>query len=158
MISTVRGTKSGSGAASAAVQTATVRSLLVSWANQQDAWVRQLVSEVIVAGKALTDAQMDPIYQLFLKEKTLSSGGPLSVPLLGDDPASMDGGSGLYLTQLADLKNVNALATSQKIEFNPKLTIVFGENACGKTGYVRVLNSYRPGNYIRPATAGKAFL
>ena len=27
----------------------------------------------------------------------------------------------------------------QAIDFNPKLTIVFGENACGKTGYVRVL-------------------
>jgi hypothetical protein len=34
---------------------------------------------------------------------------------------------------------VNALAASQKIEFNPKLTVIFGENACGKTGYVRVL-------------------
>jgi hypothetical protein len=53
-------------------------------------------------------------------------------------PSLVDG-SGLFLTQLGDLKNVNALAESQKIDFNQKLTVVFGENACGKTGYVRVL-------------------
>jgi hypothetical protein len=34
---------------------------------------------------------------------------------------------------------VNALAAGQSITFNPKLTIVFGENAAGKTGYVRIL-------------------
>lgn len=119
--------------------TVTVRSLLVNWANQQDSWVRQLASEIIIAGKALTDAQLDVIYQVFLKEKALVAGGPISVEALSDDPSSIVAGSGLSLTRLSDLKNVNALAESQKLDFNAKLTIVFGENACGKTGYVRVL-------------------
>jgi hypothetical protein len=132
-------TTSGSTAPPAAAQTVTVRSLLVGWANQQDGWVRQLVSEIIIAGKALTDAQLDAICQLFLKEKALAPGGPVSVAQLNDDPSALVAGSGLFLTQLGDLKNVNALAESQKIDFNAKLTIVFGENACGKTGYVRVL-------------------
>jgi recombinational DNA repair ATPase RecF len=101
--------------------------------------VRQLVSEIIIAGNALTDAQLDAIYQLFLKEKALAPGGPVSVAQLSDDQSALVAGSGLFLTQLGDLKNVNALAESQKIDFNAKLTIVFGENACGKTGYVRVL-------------------
>ena len=139
MKSTGKGTVAGSGAQPATTQAVTVRSLLVGWANQQDGWVRQLVSEVIVAGKALTDSQLDAIYQLFLKEKALAPGGPVSVAQLSDDPSALVAGSGLFLTQLGDLKNVNALAESQKIDFNPKLTIVFGENACGKTGYVRVL-------------------
>ena len=132
-------TTSGSTAPPAAAQTVTVRSLLVGWANQQDGWVRQLVSEIIIAGNALTDAQLDAIYQLFLKEKALAPGGPVSVAQLSDDQSALVAGSGLFLTQLGDLKNVNALAESQKIDFNAKLTIVFGENACGKTGYVRVL-------------------
>lgn len=132
-------TTSGSAVPPASAQTVTVRSLLVGWANQQDGWVRQLVSEIIIAGKALTDAQLDAIYQLFLKEKALAPGGPVSVAQLIDDPSALVAGSGLFLTQLGDLKNVNALAESQKIDFNAKLTVVFGENACGKTGYVRVL-------------------
>ncbi len=139
MKSTGKGTAAGSGAPAAATEAVTVRSLLVGWANQQDGWVRQLVSEIIIAGKALMETQLDAIYQVFLKEKALAPGGPVSVAQLSDDPSSLVAGSGLFLTQLRDLKNVNALAESQKIDFNAKLTIVFGENACGKTGYVRVL-------------------
>jgi hypothetical protein len=134
-----QGTTSGSATPPAAAEAVTVRSLLVGWANQQDGWVRQLVSEIIVARKAMTDSQLDAIYQVFLKEKALAPGGPVSVAQLSDDASSLVAGSGLQLTRLGDLKNVNALAESQKIDFNPKLTIVFGENACGKTGYVRVL-------------------
>jgi hypothetical protein len=120
-------------------QTVTVRSLLVGWANEQDAWVRHLVSEVVVSRRSMTDSQLDAIYQTFLREKALSSGDPVSVPKLGDEASLLDVSSGLFLTQLCDLKNVNALVEGQAIDFNPKLTVVFGENACGKTGYVRVL-------------------
>jgi len=120
-------------------QTVTVRSLLVGWANEQDAWVRHLVSEVVVSRRAMTDGQLDAIYQTFLREKALVAGGPVNVPKLSDDASLLDISSGLFLTQLRDLKNVNALVEDQTLDFNPKLTIVFGENACGKTGYVRVL-------------------
>jgi energy-coupling factor transporter ATP-binding protein EcfA2 len=120
-------------------QTVTVRSLLVGWANEQDAWVRHLVSEVVVSRIALTDGQLDAIYQTFLLEKALISGVPVNVLKLRDDASLLDVSAGLFLTQLRALKNVNALVEDQTIEFNPKLTIVFGENACGKTGYVRVL-------------------
>jgi hypothetical protein len=61
-------------------QTVTVRSLLVSWANEQDAWVRQLVSEIVSSGKAVSDAQLDAIYQMFLKEKALIAGAPFRSP------------------------------------------------------------------------------
>jgi hypothetical protein len=117
----------------------TVKSLLIDWANGQDAWVRHLVSEVVVSGKAMTRDQLDSIYQTFLREKALVPGGPVEVPALSDDASSLSVSSGLFLTQLRDLKHVNALVEGQAIDFNRKLTVVFGENACGKTGYVRVL-------------------
>ncbi|MGO9402866.1 MAG: AAA family ATPase [Terriglobales bacterium] len=120
-------------------QTVTVRSLLVGWANEQDAWVRHLVSEVVVSRTVMTDGQLDAIYQTFLREKALVADKPVNVPKLSDDASLLDVSSGLFLTQLRDLKNVNALVAGQAIEFNPKLTVIFGENACGKTGYVRVL-------------------
>src|ERR1700679_2125231 len=102
MKSTGKGTAAGSGAPPATTQGLTVRSLLVGWANQQDGWVRQLVSEIIIAGKALTDAQLDAIYQLFLKEKALAPGAPVSVAQWSDDPSALVAGSGLCLTQLGD--------------------------------------------------------
>jgi hypothetical protein len=120
-------------------QTVTAKSLLIGWANVQDAWARHLVSEVVISRKALTDSQLDAVYQTFTREKALDPGDPVNVPNLSDNASSTDANSGLFLTQLRDLKNVNALVEGQTIDFNPKLTIVFGENACGKTGYVRVL-------------------
>jgi hypothetical protein len=42
-------------------QTVTVSSLLVSWANDQDPRVRQLVSEVIVDGKGMIPIQAGPV-------------------------------------------------------------------------------------------------
>ncbi len=115
------------------------RSLLVTWANEQDAWVRQLVSEVIVTQKALIDTQVDAVYQTFLREKALVPGEPVKVSKLSDERSVHDASTGLALIRLHDLQNVNALTSGQALEFNSKLTVVFGENACGKTGYVRVL-------------------
>jgi hypothetical protein len=66
-------------------QIITVRSLLVGWANEQDAWVRHLVSEVVASRRTMTDSQLDAIYQTFLLEKALISGDPVTVPKLSDD-------------------------------------------------------------------------
>jgi len=122
-----------------APQVVTSRSLLVGWANDQDGWVRHLVSEVVVSRKAMIDSQLNAIYQTFLREKALVADKPVNVPKLSDDASLLDVSTGLCLTRLYDLKNVNALVEGQAIDFNPKLTVIFGENACGKTGYVRVL-------------------
>ena len=122
-----------------ASQPLTARSLLVDWANDQDGWVRSLLSEVIVTGKALADGQIDSIYRGFLMEKELAPGDKVNIPRMTDEVSPLDVTSGLFLTELGHLKNVNALAEAQEIRFNPRLTVIFGENACGKTGYVRVL-------------------
>jgi energy-coupling factor transporter ATP-binding protein EcfA2 len=38
-------------------------------------------------------------------------------------------------------RGVNALAESQSLKFGPKLTLVYGDNGAGKTGYIRILKS-----------------
>jgi len=40
---------------------------------------------------------------------------------------------------LTHRSGVNALANDQTIEFCPSLTVVFGANAAGKSGYTRIL-------------------
>jgi len=116
-----------------------VRSLLVAWANQQDAWIRALVSDVIVTAKPLTEQQLNILFDLFLKEKHLRPNGQVLVEPLRDDPIDAGKREQLVLKRIEELKNVNALAAGQSIAFAPKLTVIFGENAAGKTGYVRVL-------------------
>jgi ABC-type transport system involved in cytochrome c biogenesis ATPase subunit len=60
---------------------------------------------------------------------------------LAADKSSHDAGGGFTFKKLENVRGVNALAEGQAIEFNPGLTILFGENGTGKTGYARILKT-----------------
>lgn len=120
-------------------KTPTGRSLLVVWANEQDNWVRALVAEIIQTRQELPETRATHFYGMLLREKELAAGDSVSEPALTDAAASGDIEAPLVLTSLKEVENVNALATGQTIECNPRLTLLFGENAAGKTGYVRIL-------------------
>ena len=50
-----------------------------------------------------------------------------------DAPATLD--------SIFHLRGVNALAENQTVRFCPHLNVVYGDNAAGKTGYIRILKS-----------------
>lgn len=113
--------------------------VIVDWANAQDGWVRAVVGEVVATRRELPEASLDAAYDLLLAEKGLSVSAPRDVAQLSAGANPDDQGDELRLARLADVSGVNALAPGQEIAFNSKLTVLFGENAAGKTGYVRVL-------------------
>jgi hypothetical protein len=113
--------------------------ILIDWANDEDGWVRSIASEVVATRRALTEASIEAAYQVFLAEKGLGEGPAPTVPLLSMSVAGVEAADDLRLTRLSALTGVNALSAGQVVDFNPKLTVLFGENAAGKTGYVRVL-------------------
>jgi hypothetical protein len=115
------------------------KSLLVDWANQQDHWVRGIVAEVVRTGQPLAEARVAHYYDFLLREKQLSSEPFTPVAALGTVAQATRREEPLVLTSLKDVRGVNALASDQEIAFNPRLTVLFGENATGKTGYVRIL-------------------
>lgn len=98
-----------------------------------------LVSKVMVTGGALESKDLASVLEALLVENDLRE-GLLSVPE-GLDPqgASSSDPDTLVIERLSDVSGVNALAPGQSIDFNSNLTILFGENGCGKTGYTRVL-------------------
>ena len=114
-------------------------SILIEWANGQDHWIRRLVAEVVETRRRLSDDAIDAIYTLNLLEKELVDGEPPHVELLSGGGTAPVGRSSIRLLSLEHVEGVNALEPNQKIEFHPRLTVCFGENASGKTGYVRVL-------------------
>jgi len=112
---------------------------LVAWANEQDHWIRQLVTEVIAMRRRLSDERIDAVYKVLLREKDLAGGPAVSVAPLTAAESGDSAGKTLRLLSLKHVEHVNALAGGQEIKFHPRLTICFGENASGKTGYVRIL-------------------
>lgn len=118
----------------------TARGLLADWANQQDSWVRSLVGELLVTRSPIGQQSMKKALEVLLAEKGLAT-EPLAQPLANvKDPGNTSGEQAdLRLESLTDVSHVNALTTGQEIEFHPALTILFGENAAGKSGYCRIL-------------------
>ena len=113
--------------------------ILIAWANEQDHWVRAITSEVVATRRALPENSIDAAYAVLLAEKGLSDDPIPDVPTLSASVRPAENANDLCLVRLSGLAGVNALAASQEIVFNPRLTVLFGENAVGKTGYVRVL-------------------
>lgn len=118
---------------------ATPRRLLVDWANGQDAWVRQITAETILSRQAPIDALLDVAYATFLAEKGLGDGEAPEVPKLELVAADAAEEETLELVSLANIEGVNALAADQELDFDPELTVLFGQNGSGKTGYARIL-------------------
>lgn len=118
---------------------ATPRRLLVDWANGQDAWVRKLTAETILSRQAPTADLIDSVYAVFLSEKGLSDEELASVPKLEVQEAEATKDETLELVSLGNIQSVNALASDQELEFDQSLTILFGQNGSGKTGYARII-------------------
>jgi energy-coupling factor transporter ATP-binding protein EcfA2 len=118
---------------------ATPRRLLVVWANKQDGWLRALAAETILSRQSLPDAKIDELYERFLAEKRLSDVAVVETPLLEIDDAQAATDEALELEGICDIQGVNALAGGQSLELDPSLTVLFGQNGSGKTGYARIL-------------------
>ncbi len=142
-----------------AATSASARSLLVSWANGQDHWVRGVVGEVLETRRPLSDERATLFYEVLLAEKELSSEPkPAVAPLVWDEGAP-EKAEPLVLKALNEVEGVNALCKGQTLAFNPRMTVVFGENGAGKTGYVRILKrvaDVRTAEEILPDVRGTA--
>ncbi|MCK4821094.1 hypothetical protein KA005_35345, partial [bacterium] len=98
-----------------------------------------LVKKVIEKEIALSANELDTVYDTFLDsiapsdDKTLSQ---IERPQLTLETAD------LTLHSLSDVKGVNKLAEEQTLEFGNNITVIYGENASGKSGYSRILKMF----------------
>lgn len=117
------------------------RALLANWANKNDEWVRLIVGDVIQSGKALSDEQIAEAYRLFRQEKGLDDRTLDKVEDLSTDAAIDEVAPRVEITKISDVHGVNALVPGSVIEPHSGLTIIYGENGTGKTGYSRIFKA-----------------
>jgi recombinational DNA repair ATPase RecF len=115
---------------------------LGSWANAElKYWERAALAKIAGAGE-LTENDINELLQYFLEDAGLvpipSRRPPLS--LLDGEAAESDIRP-CRLNRISDLRNVNALPNGQEIRFGPQLTVVYGNNGAGKSGYARALGA-----------------
>ena len=117
------------------------RETLATWANGQDEWVRYIVRQVLSTGRPLTDGDVDAAHELFRQEKGLDD---RSLPT--EDPLALESNEEdselpLAITKLSEVTGVNAIVPGSVIEPHEGMTVLFGENGTGKTGYSRVFKA-----------------
>ncbi|WP_454050595.1 AAA family ATPase [Cellulomonas sp. Marseille-Q8402] len=117
------------------------RELLSTWANGTDEWVRAIVRRVLSDGRALPASEIDDVYALFRQEKALDTRALPKEPLLAVASSPTESDEVLRITSLSQITGVNALVGGAVIEPHEGLTILYGENGTGKTGYSRLFKT-----------------
>ena len=109
---------------------------ILEWSRQRPEWLRDALRR-LMAGGELSEEDIDE-----LEEICLGNGGEGS-PLAEQHVVPQRlAGKPVAITELRDPVGVNALASGQSLTFAVSgLTIVYGDNGSGKSGFVRVLKS-----------------
>lgn len=66
---------------------------------------------------------------------------PEDIPLSGNESCQV------LLNKISDVQGVGVIAATQPLAFSSNLTVVYGENGCGKSSYVRIIKSAHSPSY-----------
>ena len=122
---------------------------LWEWGENNGDWGKLLVHNVVSIENNLSSKDREAIFDYFLQSIALKSGLPaLTVTKPPYNPSTKK----IDIVSLSEVTGVNKLAQNQTIDFGSNMTVIYGENGSGKTGYGRILKalgqSYETANLI----------
>lgn len=108
---------------------------IITWSKSLKPWEQEAIRRLVVK-RELTEADEEDIIKLLKDPPAQGKFTPLEIP-----HPQPTGAVPVSLVSLRHVAGVNALAPNQTLTFGgPRgLTIVFGDNASGKSGYTKVL-------------------
>ncbi|WP_127139390.1 AAA family ATPase [Flagellimonas oceanensis] len=116
----------------------TLESEVKKFADGLPFWAKY-IAEKILLGKAISDIDIETSYSYLLEELKLKGETEKPEIEINYNASTGDYDPDLLLTKLENVEGVNALTENQTIDFSPNLTIIYGSNGSGKSGYVRLL-------------------
>ena len=115
---------------------------ILDWSKERrrPVWQRDAMRRLVVGGE-LSDADLGSLAEICKAGHGLAEEQEI-VPLAREHiPDEGGADTAVSLDSIFHHRGVNALAADQTLSFSPHLTVVYGDNAAGKTGYIRVLKS-----------------
>jgi energy-coupling factor transporter ATP-binding protein EcfA2 len=108
---------------------------ILDWSESQYAWQQDALRRIFQGG-SLTTTDLNALYALANEDAV----APSAQPLTKNHIAAASVAGVVRLLAIKDLHGVNAFPAGRQIEFAPVgMTVIFGENGAGKSGYARVL-------------------
>lgn len=118
----------------------TVLQEILDWSTDRPGWQRDALRRLVLNGE-LSDDDVRALTELCKSAHGLAEQQE-ATPLAKEHlPESAAGAAPVSLVSIFHLRGVNALAEDQTLNFAPSLTVVYGDNGAGKTGYIRILKS-----------------
>ncbi|MCK5000935.1 MAG: AAA family ATPase, partial [Anaerohalosphaera sp.] len=118
---------------------------IVNWANQElKAWEREAV-KLFLTQNSISDKDKECLYHVLKKNLGLPYNNDLiketdGVLKIEDICGTGEKNNKVVLRQIKDIKNVNAIPMDSSLSFaNSGMTVIYGENGAGKSGYARIL-------------------
>jgi hypothetical protein len=109
------------------------------WAKGLQQWQRYVLAQIVRHGKASAE-HINDAFILFLNENELreTKAQKPEIPDSITGRAISAGPMPLRILKLRNLQNVNAIPPTAELTFSKNLTVVFGNNGTGKSGFARV--------------------
>lgn len=118
----------------------TVLEELLTWSQERPTWQRDALRRLVQNGD-LSEDDLHALTEICKSAHGLADEQDI-VPLAKEHvPEAGTGAAPVMLDSIFHHRGVNALAEDQTLQFSPRLTVVYGDNAAGKTGYIRILKS-----------------
>src|ERR1700691_2620510 len=112
---------------------------ILAWSVDRPTWQRDALRRLVVNGDLSTE-DIVALTEICKGDHGLLE-KPDARPLAKEHVPNRNGtaAAAVSLVSIFHHEGVNALAADQTLKFAPGLTIVYGDNGAGKTGYIRIL-------------------
>lgn len=118
----------------------TVLEEILEWSQDRPAWQRDALRRFVLQGE-LSDDDIRVLTDICKSAHGLAEQQHIAPLTKEYVPEKTAGSAPVSLVSIFHHRGVNALAEDQTLKFGQNLTVVYGDNAAGKTGYIRILKS-----------------
>jgi energy-coupling factor transporter ATP-binding protein EcfA2 len=113
---------------------------ILTWSLNRPLWQRDALRRLVLNGE-LSAEDINSLAEICKNRHGLAEEQEASPLSLTHVPDALAGTDPVSLVSIFHHRGVNALAEDQSLNFSPRLTVVYGDNGAGKTGYIRILKN-----------------
>jgi hypothetical protein len=111
---------------------------LDTWSERLAPWQRRILAYAARA-RVLSEDQIGDVYRIFLEESALRKREKRdNVPVDISGRQQSDAVKSFRLDRVSNLAGINALPDGASLVFGPALTVIYGRNGAGKSGFARL--------------------